>query len=80
MLGAFVALATLMLALSQSYKHTRHSWFFRPDVQQLEVRPCAHQSHLLDSSRPKKRLLPEWSTRWQAASCIRFQALHQARM
>ena len=41
MLGALVSLAVLMLALSRSYRHTRHSWFFRPDVAQLEVRLCA---------------------------------------
>ena len=36
-LGSLVSAMVLMLALSQSYKHMRHSWFFRPDVKRLEV-------------------------------------------
>jgi len=37
MLGSLVSAVLLMLALSRSYRHTRHSWFFRPHVTQLEV-------------------------------------------
>ena len=40
MLGALTSLAVLMLALSWSYRHTRHSWFFQPDVVRLEARTC----------------------------------------
>ena len=40
-LGSLVSAVLLTLALSQSCRHTRHSWFFRPDVKRLEVASVA---------------------------------------
>lgn len=35
--GALCSLALLLLLMAGCLRHTRHSWFFRPDVPFLEV-------------------------------------------
>ena len=68
LLGSLVSTVLLMLALSWSYRHTRHSWFFRPDVERLEVHPVVLCCRLVTPWRGPSLLTRTLSSRFRKAA------------